>query len=103
MAKPYSAEVRTHAVSYAMDRLDRYTSVYSACVDMAPKLNVSTETLRRWVVKAQIAAAGHNRPTSEQLAEIKALKSKVRDLEEVNEILKQSTIFFARELGQRRH
>lgn len=103
MAKPYSVEVKTHAVSYAMDRLDQYNSVYSACADMAPRLNVSRETLRRWVVQAQIAAGGHNGPTSDQLAEIKALKSKVRDLEEVNEILKQSTIFFARELDPRRH
>lgn len=41
--------------------------------------------------------------TSEELAEIKALKAKVKDLEETNEILRQSAIFFARELDPRRH
>lgn len=102
MAKPYSAEVKAHAISYTMDQLDRYSSVYSACADLAPKLNVSRETLRRWVVQAQIDAGNRKAPSNDQLDEIRALKLRVRDLEESNEILKQSAIFFARELDPRR-
>jgi len=41
-------------------------------------------------------------PTTEELDEIKKLKSEVRDLKEANEILKAASIFFARELHPRR-
>lgn len=103
MPKQYTPEVKNRAVAYAMERLDRYKSVYAACADMAPKLNVGKETLRRWVLQAQIDAGDRTGPTSEELAEIRALKAKVRDLEEANDILKASAIFFARELDPRRH
>jgi transposase len=103
MPKQYTPEVKGRAVTYVLDSLDRYKSVYGACQDLAPKLNIGAETLRRWVVQAQIDAGDRTGPTSEELAEIKALKAKVKDLEESNEILRQSAIFFARELDPRRH
>lgn len=85
MPKQYTPEVKARAVAYIMERLDRYKSVYAACNDMAPKLNVGKETLRRWVLQAQIDAGERTGSTSEELAEIKALKAKVRDLEEAND------------------
>lgn len=95
MPKQYTPEVKARAVDYIMERLDRYKSVYAACNDMAPKLNVSKETLRRWVLQAQVDSGERTGPNSEELAEIKALKAKVRDLEEANDILKASAIFFS--------
>lgn len=103
MPKQYSQDVKNRAVSYVLDRLDRYKSVYAACEDLGPKLNVGKESLRRWVIQAQVDTGDRTGPTSEDLAEIKALKAKVKDLEETNEILRQSAIFFARELDPRRH
>lgn len=97
MPKRYTPEVKARAVDHIMERLDRYRSVYAACNDMAPKLNVGKETLRRWVLQAQVDSGERTGSTSEELAEIKALKAKVRDLEEANDILKASAIFFARE------
>lgn len=102
MSTKYSQDVKNRAVSYVIDRLDRYQSVYGACKDLAPKLNVGMESLRRWVLQAQVDAGERTGPSSEELAEIKTLKSKVRDLEETNEILRQATVFFARELDPRR-
>ncbi len=98
MPKPHTPEVKARAVTYVLERLDRYKSIYGACQDLAPKLSIGAETLRRWVVQAQVDAGDRTSPTSEELAEIKALKAKVKDLEESNEILRQSAIFFAREL-----
>ncbi|MGO2030713.1 MAG: transposase [Glutamicibacter ardleyensis] len=95
MSKQYTPEVKNRAVANAVERLDRYKSVYATCADMAPNLNIGKETLRRWIIQAQVDAGEHTGPTSDELAEIKALKAKVRDLEEANVILKQSAIFFS--------
>lgn len=78
-----------------LDRLDRYKSVYAACANPAPQLNVRKETLRRWVLQAPVDADERVGPTSVELVEIKALKAKVRDFEEANDILKASAIFFS--------
>ena len=85
----------------SLDRLDEYPSLYAACESIAPKLGVGSASLRRWTLQAQIDSGQRSGATSEEMVEIKALKNKVRDLEEANEILRQASIFFARELGPR--
>lgn len=57
--------------------------------------------MRRWVRQAQIDSGQRQGATSEELAEIKELKAKVRRLEEDNEILRRASIFFAGELDPR--
>lgn len=98
MPKKHPSEVRDRSVRMVLDRLDNYSSLSAACRDLAPKLNVGTERLRKWVMVAQADAGVGSGPTTVQLDEIKALKRKVKDLEETNEILKAASIFFAREL-----
>ncbi len=61
-------------------------------------MGVGAETLRKWIVQAQVDGGVRSGPTSEELAEIKRLRSEVRDLREANEILKAASIFFAGEL-----
>lgn len=51
--------------------------------------------MRRWVRQAQVDAGQRQGVSSEELAEIKDLKAKVRRLEEDNEILRRASIFFA--------
>ena len=68
---------------------------------MAKQLGVGKESVRRWVVQAQVDGGQRQGATSEELAEIKALKAKVRRLEEDNAILKSATVFFAGELDPR--
>lgn len=69
---------------------------------MAPKLGVGRESLRRWVVQAQVDTGEKAGPSSDEREEIKRLRAEVRDLKESNQILKQDSIFFARELDPRR-
>lgn len=59
------------------------------------------ETVRRWVVQAQIDGGQRQGATGGELAEIKDLMAKVRRLEEDNEILRRATTFFAGELDHR--
>lgn len=101
MPKKYPAEVRDRAVRMTMERLDEYPTPYAACVALAPKLNIGVETLRKWVIQAQVDAGVKSGPTSAELEEIRKLKAENRDLREANEILKSASIFFARELDPR--
>jgi transposase len=98
MAKRYPTEQRVRATRMAVDRLDEYGSAWGVAQALGPKLGVGPETLRKWVLQAQVDAGGRPGPSSEELAEIKVLKKENADLREANEILKAASIFFAREL-----
>ncbi|GAC1611887.1 MAG: transposase [Mycobacteriales bacterium] len=102
MPKQYPREQRERATRMALDRLSEYASPYAAAQALGPKLGVGVETLRKWIVQTQVDDGVRSGPSSEELAEIKALKSQVRDLTEANEILKAASIFFARELDPHR-
>lgn len=62
--KQYTPEVKTRAVTHVLDRLERYKSVYTSCQDLAPKLSIRAETLRRWVLQAKVDAGDCTGPTS---------------------------------------
>lgn len=99
--KKYPAEQRERAVRMALDRLPEFPTPYACAKALGPKLGVGAETLRKWILKAQVDAGDRSGPTSEEREEIKRLKAEVRDLREANEILKAASIFFARELDPR--
>jgi len=102
MPKKYPTDERDWALRMALERLDDYPSPWAAAQALGPKLNVGAETLRKWIVQAQVDRGGRPGPSGEELAEIKALKTQVRDLTEANEILKAASILFAGELDPRR-
>ena len=69
---------------------------------MAKQLGITTsETLRRWVVQARIDRGLVSGPTTEELAEIKALRREVADQQRTIEILKAATTYFAQEADPR--
>lgn len=68
-------------------RLDEYPSLCAACESIAPKLELGSESLRGWTLQAHIESGWRSGATSDEMVKIKALKNKVRDLEEANEIL----------------
>lgn len=93
MARPskYTPELRRRAVDEVLDRGRKVTEV-------AQSLSINTpETLRRWVAQAKIDRGLVSGPTTEELAEIKALRKEVADQQRTIEILKAATTFFARE------
>jgi transposase len=101
MPKKYPAEVRERAVRMTLDRLKDYPPLWAAVSDLAPKLNVGAETLRKWTLQAQSDAGDRVGPTSDELDEIRRLKRENLDLKETNEILKAAASFSARELDPR--
>ncbi len=75
--------------------------MYAAAQALGPKVGVGPETLRKWVLQAQIDAEHNPGVTTAEQQRIKQLERENRDLKEANEILKAASIFFARELDPR--
>jgi transposase len=93
MARPkkYPDEFRRRAVDEVLERGRKIAEV-------AGQLGItSPETLRRWVRQAEADRGLREAPTSEELAEIKALRKEVADQQRTIEILKAATTFFVQE------
>ena len=76
-------------------------SLTAAAEVVARREGVGKESVRRWVLQAQVDGAQRQGATTEELAQIKELKAKVRRLEEDNEILRRASMSFAGELDPR--
>lgn len=105
MARPskYPAELRERAVRLVVESKGEYPSEFEAIRSIAAKLGIgSTETLRKWVRRAEIDGGQRPGKTSEDIAEIRELKKENAELRRANEILKSASAFFAAELDRPR-
>jgi transposase len=105
MARPtkYPPELRERAVRLVMESKADYPSEYEAMRSIAAKLGIgSSETLRKWVRRAEIDGGVRPGKTSDDIAEIRELKKEVAELRRANEILKSASAFFAAELDRPR-
>jgi transposase-like protein len=68
---------------------------------IAARERIGRETVRPWIVQAGIDSGGRPGVTCVESVEIKALKARVRRLEEDNAILNAATVVFAGELDPR--
>src|SRR4051794_4583933 len=103
MARPskYPHELRERAVRMVLESRADYPSEFEAIRSIAGKLGIgSTETLRKWVRRAEIDGGQRPRKTSAEIAEIRELKKEVAELRRANEILKSASAFFAAELDR---
>lgn len=101
MPKKIDPKVKERCVRQVLEHLPEYPSLTAAAEVVARREGVGKETVRRWAVQAQIDGGQRQGATSEELAEIRELKARVRRLEEDNEILRRASIFFAGELDPR--
>ena len=97
----YPPELRERAVRMVAEVKDDYPSEWAAITAVASKLGIgSTETLRKWVRRAEVDAGDRPGISSAERAEIRELKKEVAELRRANEILKAASTFFAAELDR---
>jgi transposase len=101
MPKKISPQLKERAVRLVTEHRAEYSSTTAAAAAVARPLGVGKESVRRRVVQADIDGGVRAGLSSEEHAEIKRLKARVRRLEEDNEILKAATTFFVGELDPR--
>jgi transposase len=97
----YSREFRESAVALVFEQVGQHASQWEAICSVAAKVNVSSETVRKWVRQAEVDAGARPGSSSEESAELKRLRREVAELRRANEILKAASAFFARELDPR--
>ena len=92
--KKYSKEFKLDAISLVLDQ--GYTRA-----EAARSLELNANMLRRWIKEHQADDNGHafrgNGKLSPEQAEIRKLKAQVKQLELEKNILKEATVFFAKE------
>lgn len=101
MPKKIDPKVKERCVQQMLDHVAEYPNPTAAAQVVARRNGVGAESVRRWYLQAQIDSGDRRGATSEELAEIKELKAKVRRLEDDNDILRRATVFFAGELDPR--
>ena len=101
MPKKIDVKVKERCVRLVLDHVSEYPSLTAAAEAVARREGVGKESVRRWVLQAQIDGGQRQGMSTTELAEIKELRAKVRRLEEDNEILRRASIFFAGELDPR--
>ena len=103
MARPsrYPRELQERAVRMVIESKGDYDTEYAAIRSVAAKLGItSPESLRKWLRRAEIDGGLRPGKTSEEIAEIKALRKENAELRRANEILKSASAFFAAELDR---
>jgi transposase len=97
----YSREVRERAVALVFEQVGQYSSQWEAICSVASKVNVSSESLRKWVRQAEVDAGTRSGTPSQDAEELTRLRRENKELRRANEILKAASVFFARELDPR--
>lgn len=102
MPKKFDPAVKERAVRMVTEQTQEYGTVSKACEAVGARLGIGKETLRSWVRRAEVDAGTREGLSTQETQEIRALKAKVRRLEEDNAILRSAATFFAGELDPRR-
>jgi transposase len=97
----YPPELRERAVRLVAECRAGHDSEWDAMRSVAQKLGIgTTETVRKWVRRAEVDAGTRPGVTSEESAELRRLKAEVKELRRANEILRAAAGFFAAELDR---
>jgi len=98
----FSPEITERAVRRVFDHRAQHESQWAAIVSIAAKIGCTAETLRRWVRQHERDTGRREGLSTTEQDRIKALEREVRELRQVNEILRKASAYFAQaELDRR--
>lgn len=97
----YDQETKAKAIRLVREHVGDYPSEYAAITEVAKRLGMTAETLRKWIRQAEVDEGQAPGVSTEGSKEVRELKRKVAELERTIEILKAATGFFARECDPR--
>jgi transposase-like protein len=98
----YSPELRERAVRMVFEHAPEDPSQWGAIRSVAEKIGCTTETLRRWVQRAERDLGRRPGLATEERERLKALERENRELRRANEILRKASAYFAQaELDRR--
>ena len=98
----YSPEVRERAVRLVLEHRGEHRFGWAAICSIASKFGCSSETLRKWVRRAEADQGLRPGLTSRERERLKALERENRELRRANEILRKASAYFAQaELDRR--
>lgn len=100
MPKQYPRDFSERAVRLVTETRPDHETEWSAIRQVATRLGVGPETLRKWVRQAEVNAGLRPGVSESENAEIRQLKREVTELRRVNEILRTASAFFAAELDR---
>ncbi len=101
MPRKIGPALKERAVRLVREHRAEHPSNAKAVEAVARQEGVVRESLRRWVMQADIDAGDREGVTSEETAEIKRLKAENKRLREDVAILRAAATFFAGELDPR--
>ena len=98
--RQYPPELKQRAIRLVLESLDRGSERQGLVTRIARQLDIGPESLRRWVVQAEIDRGQRAGTTSAEAQRISELERENRELRRANEILKSASAFFAAELDR---
>jgi transposase len=96
----YPPELRERAIRMVLESIDRGDQRQGLVIRVARQLDIGPESLRRWVIQAEVDHGERAGTTSEEALRIAELERENRELRRANEILKSASAFFAAELDR---
>lgn len=95
MPKMIDPELKARAVRLVSEHRGEYPNLTAAAAAVAKQLGVGKESVRRWVIQADIDTGQREGVSTQDSEEIRRLKTENRRLREDVAILKAAATFFA--------
>jgi transposase len=98
--RKYPEELRERAIRMAVDARKDVATRQGAITRIGEQLAINPDTLRNWVVQAEVDEGARPGTSSTDATRIAELERENRELKRANSILKTASVFFAAELDR---